>query len=77
MPDDTQRALGLFQDAFALNPNDAENLLALAVVQFRLGDIPKVEALIGQAQASAATGRKDIVGLSTCSPACSMSGEGG
>lgn len=63
LPVDTQGALGLFQDAFALNPNDAENLLALAVVQFRLGDIPKVEALIGQAQAGAANGRKDIVGL--------------
>ncbi len=63
LPADTQGALGLFEDAFALNPNDAENLLALAVVQFRLGDIPKVEALIGQAQAGAANGRKDIVGL--------------
>ena len=63
LPADTQAALGLFQDAFALDPNDAENLLALAVVQFRLGDIPKVEALIGQAQAGAADGRKDIVGL--------------
>ncbi len=63
LPTDTRGALDLFQQAFALDPNDAENLLALAVVQFRLGDIPKVEALIEQARTGAVTGRKDIVGL--------------
>jgi tetratricopeptide (TPR) repeat protein len=46
LPDDAQAALALFQQAFDLDPFNAENLLALAVVQFRLGDIPSVEALI-------------------------------
>ncbi len=63
LPQDTHGALALFQQAFELDPDDAENLLALAVVQFRLGDIPNVEALIAQAHAGAETGRKDIVGL--------------
>ncbi len=41
-----QGSLELFQRADALAPDDPENLLALALVQFRLGDIPSVEALI-------------------------------
>ncbi len=63
LPHDTNGALTLFQQASELDPDDAENLLALAVVQFRLGDIPNVEALIEQARIVAETGRKDIVGL--------------
>jgi tetratricopeptide (TPR) repeat protein len=63
LPSDTQRALTLFQQAFELDPRDAQNLLALAVVQFRLGDIPNVEALIAEAGSLAQGGREDILGL--------------
>ena len=63
LPSDTRGALALFQQAFELDPHDAENLLALAVVQFRLGDIPNVEALIAEARTVAEGGREDIVGL--------------
>jgi len=64
LPRDAQGALSRFQQAFALDPADAENLLALALVQFRLGDIPSVEALIETARGGAGLqGREDIVGL--------------
>ena len=64
LPTDTQGALDLFQQAFELDPANAENLLALAVVQFRLGDIPSVEALIEKARGGAGQeGRGDIAGL--------------
>ncbi|MCJ7528829.1 MAG: tetratricopeptide repeat protein, partial [Methyloceanibacter sp.] len=64
LPKDTQGALDLFQQAFELDPANAENLLALAVVQFRLGDIPSVEALIEKARGGAGQeGREDIAGL--------------
>ena len=63
LPRDAHGALSLFQQAFALDPADAENLLALAVVQFRLGDIPSVEALMEQAHGVAQEGREDIAGL--------------
>ena len=64
LPRDAQGALSRFQQAFALDPADAENLLALALVQFRLGDIPSVEALIETARGGAGLqGREDIAGL--------------
>ena len=64
LPRDAQGALSRFQQAFTLDPADAENLLALALVQFRLGDIPSVEALIETARGGAGLqGREDIVGL--------------
>jgi len=64
LPRDPQGALSLFQQAFELDPADAENLLALALVQFRLGDIPSVEALIEKARGGAGQeGRGDIAGL--------------
>src|SRR5262249_15503254 len=63
LPTDTRAALALFQQAFELNPHDAANLLALAVVQFRLGDIPSVEALIAEARTLAQGSREDVIGL--------------
>ncbi len=63
LPGDARAALALFQQAFALDPHDAENLLGLAVVQFRLGDIPSVEALIAEAANLAQGGREDTIGL--------------
>src|SRR5581483_3496848 len=63
LPDDARAALALFQQAFELDPHDAENLLGLAVVQFRLGDIPSVEGLIGEARSLAQGSREDIIGL--------------
>jgi len=64
LPRDAQGALALFQQAFELDPTNAENLLALAVVQFRLGDIPSVEALIEKAPGGEGQeGREDIAGL--------------
>jgi tetratricopeptide (TPR) repeat protein len=63
LPTDSRAALTHFQQAFDLNPHDAANLLALAVVQFRLGDVPSVEALIGQAQTMAHGSREDVIGL--------------
>jgi tetratricopeptide (TPR) repeat protein len=63
LPADTRGALALFQQAFELDPHDAANLLALAVVQFRLGDIPSVEALIAEARTLAQGSREDIIGL--------------
>ena len=64
LPADTQAALDLFRQAFELDPAGAENLLALALVQFRLGDLPSVEALMATAQAGAGQGaRQDIAGL--------------
>jgi len=63
LPSDTRGALALFQQAFELNPHDAANLLALAVVQFRLGDIPSVEALIAEARTLAQGSREDVIGL--------------
>ena len=64
LPQDTQGALDLFRQAFERDPAKAENLLALALVQFRLGDIPSVEALIEKAHEGAGQeGREDIAGL--------------
>lgn len=64
LPNDPQAALGLFKQAFELDPAHAENLLALALVQFRLGDIPSVEALIERSQGVAThAGREDIAGM--------------
>jgi tetratricopeptide (TPR) repeat protein len=63
LPGDARAALALFQQAFELDPRDAENLLGLAVVRFRLGDIPTVEGLIGEARDIAQGSREDIVGL--------------
>ena len=64
LPNDPEAALGLFKQAFDLDPANAENLLALALVQFRLGDIPSVEALIEQSQEGADhAGREDIAGM--------------
>jgi len=64
LPHSTQAALSLFQQAMELDPGDAENLLALALVQFRQGDISSVEALIEQArQGSGRRGRADLAGL--------------
>ena len=63
LPSDTRGALALFQQAFELDPRDAANLLALAVVQFRLGDIPSVEALIAEARTLAQGSREDVIGL--------------
>jgi tetratricopeptide (TPR) repeat protein len=62
LPQDTEAALDLFQRALALDPESPENLLALALVRFRLGDIPSVEALIDKAQGVAGQGREDIAG---------------
>jgi tetratricopeptide (TPR) repeat protein len=63
LPGDARGALALFQEAFDLDPHNAANLLALAVVQFRLGDVPNVEALIEQARSVAHGSREDIIGL--------------
>jgi tetratricopeptide (TPR) repeat protein len=64
LPNDSEAARDLFQQAVDLDPEDAENLLALALVQFRLGDIPSVEALIEKAHAGRAReGREDIAGM--------------
>jgi tetratricopeptide (TPR) repeat protein len=64
LPDDAQGALALFQQAFELDPANAENLLALALVQFRLGDIPSVEALMHQAREGVGEqAREDIAGM--------------
>jgi len=64
LPDDAQGALALFQQAFELDPANAENLLALALVQFRLGDIPSVEALMERARESVGEqAREDIAGM--------------
>ncbi len=61
---DTQGARDLFQQAFDLDPRNAENLLALAVVQFRLGDISSVEALMEKASVDGSqAGRGDIAGM--------------
>src|SRR5262249_30820983 len=64
LPDDAHAALQLFQQAFDFDPDNPENLLALALVQFRLGDIPSVEALIERARAGdGGAGREDIAAL--------------
>jgi tetratricopeptide (TPR) repeat protein len=64
LPTDPEAALSLFKQAFELDPANAENLLALALVQFRLGDIPSVEALIELSQEGADhAGREDIAGV--------------
>jgi tetratricopeptide (TPR) repeat protein len=63
LPHDPQEALSLFQRAFELDPANAENLLALAVVQFRLGNIPSVEALLEKADGVGQDGREDIAGM--------------
>jgi tetratricopeptide (TPR) repeat protein len=64
LPADVPGSLALFQRAYALAPDDPENLLALSLVQFRLGDIPSVEALIEQARGlEAQAGREDIAAL--------------
>ena len=56
--------LRCFNGPMRWRPSDPENLLALALVQFRLGDIPSVEALIEQARGvEAQTGREDIAAL--------------
>jgi tetratricopeptide (TPR) repeat protein len=61
LPQDTGAALELFQRALDLDPENPENLLALALVRFRQGDIPSVEALIEKAH-QGMTGREDISG---------------
>ncbi len=61
LPHDTEQALGLFQQALELDPANAENLLAVALVQFRLGDIASVEALIEQARGGAGENGREIV----------------
>jgi tetratricopeptide (TPR) repeat protein len=64
LPTDTEGSLYLFQRAYELTPDDPENLLALALVQFRLGDIPSVEALIEKARGGEGhAGREDIAAL--------------
>ena len=64
LPTDTEGSLYLFQRAYELAPDDPENLLALALVQFRLGDIPSVEALIEKARGvEGQAGREDIAAL--------------
>jgi tetratricopeptide (TPR) repeat protein len=64
LPANVEGSLQLFQRAYELAPNDPENLLALALVQFRLGDIPSVEALIEKARGvEGQTGRDDIAAL--------------
>src|SRR5262245_3013836 len=64
LPDDAHAALRFFQHAFDLDPDNPENLLALALVQFRLGNIPSVEALIERARAGdGEAGREDIAAL--------------
>jgi tetratricopeptide (TPR) repeat protein len=62
LPNDPLAALELFQRAYDLDPANAENLLALALVQFRLGDIPRVESLLEKAH-QADGGREDIAGM--------------
>ena len=64
LPTDAEGSLHLFQQAYELAPDDPENLLALALVQFRLGDIPSVEALIEKARGGEGqAGREDIAAL--------------
>jgi tetratricopeptide (TPR) repeat protein len=64
LAEDAQGALPLFQQAFELDPANAENLLALAVVRFRLGDIPSVEALLEKARDEVGEqARDDIAGM--------------
>jgi tetratricopeptide (TPR) repeat protein len=64
LSNDSEAARDLFQQAVDLDPDDAENLLALALVQFRLGDIPSVEALIEKAhKGRTREGREDIAGM--------------
>jgi tetratricopeptide (TPR) repeat protein len=64
LPGDPQEALNLFQRAYDLDPSNVENLLALALVQFRLGDIPSVEALMDKAKEGVGhEGREDIAGM--------------
>ena len=64
LPNDAHAALELFQRAYDLDPADSENLLALALVQFRLGDIPSVEALLEKAELGGRQpGREDIAGM--------------
>ncbi|HSD92031.1 MAG TPA: tetratricopeptide repeat protein [Methyloceanibacter sp.] len=64
LPNDAHEALELFQQAYALDSVDTENLLALALVQFRLGDIPSVEALLEKAErGDGQPGREDIAGM--------------
>ncbi len=73
LPKDGQGALALFQQAFELDPANAENLLALALVQFRLGDIPSVEALIDKARRRK-RGARILPACSICSQASCISG---
>jgi tetratricopeptide (TPR) repeat protein len=64
LPKDPHEALDLFQRAFVVDPANPENLLALALVQFRLGDIPSMEALMEQARAGGGeSGREDIAAM--------------
>jgi tetratricopeptide (TPR) repeat protein len=63
LPNDPHQALDLFQRAFEVDPNNPENLLALALVQFRLGDIPSIEALMEQARGGGESGREDIAAM--------------
>ena len=63
LPNDSHQALGLFQRAFEVDPANPENLLALALVQFRLGDIPSMEALMEQARGAGEGGREDIAAM--------------
>lgn len=64
LPADSEAARDLFQQAVDLDPHDAENLLAFALVQFRLGDTPSVEALLQKAHAARTReGREDVAGM--------------
>ena len=64
LPKDAHQALELFQRAFEVDPANPENLLGLALVQFRLGDIPSMEALMEQARGgSGVEAREDIAAM--------------
>ena len=65
LPKDPHQALDLFQRAFEVDPANPENLLALALVQFRLGDLPSMEALMEKARGGGGGegGREDIAAM--------------
>jgi tetratricopeptide (TPR) repeat protein len=53
---DPGEALGLFREAVALDPSNADNLLALAHAHFRSDDLDSIEALSAAAEAEGANG---------------------
>jgi tetratricopeptide (TPR) repeat protein len=61
LPTDAEASLLLFQQAFELDPDNPENLLALALVQFRLGDIPGVEALVEKVRGGEGQARREEI----------------